>query len=230
MPAMALLLVLAGERFNVRRVAVMTAIVVVYSLLFRKYWVAIGGLAAALIVVRHRRWLPFHGALAALVIFVGVLVAYHVATGLYLTEWRSILTENRDLDLFSDTAFSNTFNPPTSLPADVANAMIALVKLLLPYTMLSSGKVQHLAFAAWEVVNVAVFAVLIRRIWRDDASSARLVFAAAWVVAFTLMQSTFEPDYGTFLRHQATLLPMLVYIALETLWPRGTRPARLQAA
>jgi hypothetical protein len=223
MPVMALLLFLAGERFNLRRVAVMAAIVVLYALFFRKYWAAIGALAAAFIVVRHRKWLPIHGGLAVLVIFTGLLVAYHVVTGAYLTEWRSILTEGRDLDLFSDTAFSNAF-PPTSLVNDFANAMTALVHLLFPTSMLSSGKVQHLAFALWEIVNVAAFVVLIRRVWRDDGASARLVFAAAWIVAFTLMQSTFEPDYGTFLRHQSTLLPLLAFIALETLWPARRLP------
>jgi hypothetical protein len=145
-------------------------------------------------------------------------VSYHLATGEYLTDWRNILTEGRDLDLFSDTAFSNPL-PATSLAADFANAMLALLRLLVPYTMLASGKVQHLAFAAWELVNVAVFVVLLARAWRRDGASARLVFASAWVIAFTLTQSTFEPDYGTFLRHQTTLLPMLAFIAMETLWP-----------
>ncbi|HVE48919.1 MAG TPA: hypothetical protein VNG69_04785 [Casimicrobiaceae bacterium] len=222
MPALALLLVLAGDRFTLTRVVTMAVIVIGYSLLFRKYWGVVGALAAAFIIVRHRRILPLPGGVAMLGIFFAMLVAYHIATGEYLTDWRNTLTEGRDLDLFSDTAFANAL-PPTSLLADFGNAMVALVQLLLPVNMLVSGKLQHAAFALWEILNVVVFGVLIARVWRSDHASARLVFAAAWVVAFTLTQSTFEPDYGTFLRHQATLLPLLAYIALETLWVREPR-------
>jgi hypothetical protein len=219
MPAMALLLVLAGERFSLARVVAMALVVAAYSLLFRKYWGIAGALAAAFVIVRHRRLLPLPGGIAMLGIFFCLLASYHFATGDYLTDWRGILTEGRDLDLFSDTAFTNAFSA-TSLATDFANAMIALVRLLLPVQMIGSGKLQHLGFALWEIANVVVFAVLIARAWRRDDSSARLVFACAWVVAFTLTQSTFEPDYGTFLRHQATLLPMLAYIAMQTLWSR----------
>jgi len=218
MPAMTLLLVLAGERFSPRRVVVMALVVVGYSLLFRKYWAIVGALSAAFIVLRHRRTLPVPGGVAMLVTFFALLVAYHLATGEYLTDWRNILTEGRDLDLFSDTAFANAL-PPTSLAADFANAMLALARLLVPYTMLASGKLQHLAFAGWELVNVVAFAILLSRAWRRDDASARLVFASSWIIAFTLTQSTFEPDYGTFLRHQTTLLPLLAFVAMETLWP-----------
>jgi hypothetical protein len=205
----------------VLRIIAMVVLVAGYSLLFRKYWIVVGGLAAAFILVRQLRLTPLWDIVAILSIFFLLLVSYFLATGEYLTGWRNILTEGRDLDLFSDTAFVNAY-PLTSVWLDFVNAMVALAHLLVPYSMLASGKLQHVAFAAWELANVVVFGILVARAWRRRDAPARLVFAAAWVIAFTLTQSTFEPDYGTFLRHQTTLLPLLAFIALETLWPSAS--------
>jgi hypothetical protein len=153
-----------------------------------------------------------------------VFVGHYLVTGTYLTDARVVLAADRELDLFSDSAFPNHVVNENLLD-DVLNAFYALLRLLLPFPLLAVGKLQYVAFVVWEILNVALFAALFARVWRRADTDACTEFAAAWMLAFTLTQAIFESDYGTFLRHQTTLLPALALLCINAIWlPRRQAP------
>jgi len=229
MPALALALVLCGRRFTWRRVAAIGVVVLLYALYFRYYWALVGLLAASFIVLRHRVTDPKRLALAMAAVYVLMFVAYHAVTNDYLTAIRVVLTANRDVDLFSDSVFYNSLDADSVLN-DIFNAAFGFVRLVMPFALLAIGKPQYFLFIAWEVANVVAFAWLFARAWRSPETDARTAFAAAWILAFTLVQGIFEADYGTFLRHQTTLLPALALLAVNTIWwPSGVRRTRADA-
>lgn len=233
MPVLALLLVLCGKRFAPARVLAMAAVVVAYAVYFRTYWAIAAVLAFTFILVRRRVDGPWRMAFAIAGVYMLLLVAYHLATDTYLTDFRTLLWTNRDIDQFSDSAFPNLF-ANDNVAFDILNAFFALFRLLLPFALLPTGKPQHLVFIVWELATLAAFVVVFRRVWRVPALDARTEFAAAWILAFTMTQALFEPDYGTFLRHQTALLPAFALLTLNALWPaRATgqsRPPEASAA
>jgi len=164
--------------------------------------------------------------LAMAAAYVLLFVGYHVATGLYLTDARATLTAGRDIDAFSDTVFLNLFENG-SLATDIANALYGFARLLVPVSLVGSGKLEHLVFIGWQLLNVGVFVLAMRRVWWNPRLDPRTEFAAAWILAFLLTQGIFEPDYGTFLRHQTTLLPAFALLCLNAFWrdDGSTRPA-----
>jgi len=217
MPALALLLLLCGRRYGALRIVALAAVVIGYAAYFRAYWAIAGMLALAFIVAKHHVRTRGRAMLAMAAAYLLMFVAYHFATGLYLTDARATLTAGRDIDVFSDTLFLNLFDNDNLL-ADIANALYGFTRLILPVSLLGSGKPEHLAFIAWQLVNVGVFYVAIRRVWWNPDLDARTEFAAAWIVAFLLTQGIFEPDYGTFLRHQTTLLPAFALLCINAFW------------
>ncbi|MEP7274841.1 MAG: hypothetical protein ABI812_00710 [Betaproteobacteria bacterium] len=229
MPALALLLLLCGTRYGWLRIAAIVAAVAGYAAYFRPYWAVVGLLAAAFIVLRRRMADPGRLALAMAGAYLLLFASYYVATGQYLTDFRVGLTAGRDLDHFSDTAFPNRFDND-GLISDIGNAVYAFVRLIVPLWLLGSGKAQHLVFVVWELANVTVFAWAFARVWRVRGLDARTEFAAAWILAFSLTQGIFEPDYGTFLRHQTTLLPAFALLCLNAFWrAEGSSPAPARA-
>jgi hypothetical protein len=48
-----------------------------------------------------------------------------------------------------------------------------------------------------------------------DAHRWRQSAAASWCVAFTIVQGMFEPDFGSFIKHETNLVPMLTYLYLS---------------
>ena len=223
MPALALMLLLAGTRFTWWRVIALGVVIAGYAGYFRMYWLLAGMLTLAFIVSRRRIRRSSLLALAMFASYLLLFVGYHVITGEFLTDVRAHLTAGRDIDLFSDSLFANFF-VNGDLYDDIANALFALGRLIMPVGLIGTGKLQHLAFAVWEALNVGVFVVLFARVWRRRETDARTEFAAAWVLAFTLIQAIFEPDYGSFLRHQTALLPAFAMLALNAFWSREGRP------
>jgi len=217
MPALALVLVLCGRRFTPARIVMITSAIIAYALYFRLYWAVAALLAFAFIWLRRRIPASWKLALLMFAAYIMLFVGYHLATGKFITDFRAALTAGRELDLFSDTAFPNRFANETLLD-DVLNAMYAFVRLMIPLPLMATGKVQHLAFALWEVASVALFALLFARVWRVPNLDARTEFSAAWILAFSLTQGLFEPDYGTFLRHQTNLFPALALLTLNAVW------------
>jgi hypothetical protein len=218
MPALALLLALCGRRFSLPRLAAIALTVAVYSVYFRQYWALVAALAFGFIVVRRQTASPSRLVGGMALVYVLLFAAYHLGTGGYLTDFRARLTAERDIDLYSATAFRNRF-VNDNLVSDVLNAADAFVRLTVPIPLLAARKLQHLAFAVWELLNVGVFAVLFARAWRRRDIDARTEFAAAWILAFSLTQAMFEPDYGTFFRHQTTLLPAFALFCINAGWP-----------
>jgi len=223
MPVLALVLVLCGRRFTWGRAASIAIVVLLYALYFRYYWALVGVLAAGFLALRHLVADAKRLALAMTALYVMMFVAYHVVTNDYLTAIRVVLTANRDVDLFSDSVIYNTLDADGVLN-DIVNAAFGFVRLVMPFALLAIGKPQYFLFIAWEIANVVAFAWLFARAWRRPDTDARTAFAAAWILAFTLVQGIFEADYGTFLRHQSTLLPALALLAVNTVWrPSGAR-------
>jgi hypothetical protein len=48
--------------------------------------------------------------------------------------------------------------------------------------------------------------------------------AASWCVAYTIVQGMFEPDFGSFVKHEANLMPMLMLLVSAHVSRRRTMP------
>jgi len=218
---------------SARGVVVAALIALAYAAVFRSYWAVIVALWLVLLAGwRAGLGWPLRLALVGAAIL-ALSAASEAIVGFRLSDGRTLVIEDRDLEPDSATVF---FNPleNTSSATDLANAFAGWLTLVLPFYLFTLGAVQHVAFAAFQLLNTALFVCVARRTaapcgGAPDAHRWRQSAAASWCVAFTIVQGMFEPDFGSFIKHQTNLVPMLAYLYLSA-WRAPLAPAATAVA
>lgn len=83
---------------------------------------------------------------------------------------------------------------------------IPLFILLSPYYLLIATLVAILFYKSWK----AFFTVLPHKQQSDLAACSALI------ISFTAVQSIFEPDYGSYVKHLAPLFPLFLYVIFKS--------------
>jgi hypothetical protein len=209
--------VMARVARSIPGIALAAAIAMLYAAGFRTYWAVIVVLWLVL-VAGWRMGLGWTARLALVALAILPLsLASESFAGLWLSDGRTVVVEAREGDPDSATLFFNPW-PNTSPLTDLANVGVGWLRIVLPFHLLALGALQHVAFALFQFVNTAVFvrvAAALPRPVRGEAPTADdwlRASAAAWCVAYTIVQGMFEPDFGSFVKHEANVVPMLMLL------------------
>lgn len=188
----------------------------IYAVAFRPYWIVIAAFWALFWWLSSRRW-AFS---LKLLVFAGALVAassvYYLYRGEHITEIRERLNEFR---IGSDVAQSMIVNylPNNTILHDVANWIISWMFILFPLPVLRLFEPLQWIFFVLVISSVITFYWISLNVQRESdrfsPSQLRRVRAClTFMMAFTLVQAIFEPDYGSVLKHMTDLLPMIAYL------------------
>jgi hypothetical protein len=198
------------------------AIILFYALFFRSYWVIIIYFAVliAVLVIGHFKvkgykiiidtiWKP-------LFFIVGVLFLFFAAglMGQYLTDFRTDVNIYRQNDPDAVTLINNAYIN-TSVGTDLLNWVLAWLTLIVPVKLLLLAEIQHIFFAVWNLFSVCLFIYIAKYLINHKIKDIPVIWSIAWIVSFSLVQGLFEPDFGSFVRHESVLLPMFFYIFLR---------------
>lgn len=201
----------------------------IYAVAFRPYWIIIAAFWALFWWLSNRRW-SFS---LRLLVFAGALVAassfYYLYRGEHLTEIRERLNEFR---IGSDVAQSMIVNylPNSTVLHDVANWIISWMFILVPLPVLRLLEPPQLIFFVLVVSTVLTFYWISLNVQREPSRFSppqlrRVRTCLTFMLAFTLVQAIFEPDYGSTLKHMTGLLPMIAYLLALGL---ATKPKRVK--
>ena len=188
-----------------------------YAIGFRTYWAVIVVLYVVLVAGwRMGLGWPTRLALVAVAI-VPLSIASETFAGMWLSDGRTVVVETREDNPDSSTMFLNPW--PNSSPAtDLANSIAGWLALILPFYLIKMGGVQHVGFALFQFANTAIFARIAASLPRPRPGVAPTpdewqgASAMAWCIAYTIVQGMFEPDFGSFVKHEANLAPMLMLL------------------
>lgn len=199
-----------GALFHSLRGIVAAALLgLAYAWLFRSYWGIVIALWLTLLATGRLGW-PWAARLGMAVIAVACLSAVaHEHLDIYLSDGRTVTTEGREGDPFQATLLVNAM-PNTSVATDVANSLLGWLALIVPVYVLSLGGLQHIGFAVFQACNTAMFVALAVRLRHQR--DWRVLAASSFCVAYSLVQGMFEPDLGSFLKHETNLLPLYFYL------------------
>lgn len=206
-----------------------------YGLLLRPYWLLIAAGYVLLRLLQRRRARPLLLA-AAVVAGYGVLAALPTTVlGGGLEAQRQWINAER-AGTTVDTLIVGPF-PEATGALSVLSVLVVLAMLLIPLPLLASGDPEHMAAA---LLICAVWALVLRQLLRRGPAAqgtgtgtgtgqpaataprftANAPRAAALLLAVVCVQALFEPDYGSYLKHLAGLLPLaLALIPLRALSP-----------
>lgn len=198
---------------------------VFYAVAFRPYWLLVAFFWFLIWWLSYRNWTPalkaifFYGSLLA------VSIAYFLFRGDYLTDIRSSTNEFRVGSDFAQSMIAN-FLPNKTIVHDVINWTISWILILFPVPVLRFFEPLQLVFfllVASTTISIYRLAINTRVVISMFTLSQqrRLRACITFMLAFTLVQAVFEPDYGSVLKHMTDLLPMIAYALFSV--PRGIK-------
>lgn len=101
----------------------------------------------------------------------------------------------------------------TDINLYMLNYMINSVRMLFPIELLTGG-IFYIPFLAFQVLLLLYIGKNIRNIHNIDENH---VIALTVFIAFFMGSVLFEPDFGSFARHEAASFPMIILFALDNL-------------
>jgi len=198
---------------------------VFYAVGFRPYWLLIALFWVLIWWLSYRNWAFSINVIFFYASLMAVSIAHFLFRGEYLTDIRERLNEFR---VGSDVAQSMLANflPNKTIVHDVINWTISWILILFPVPVLRFFEPLQLAFfllvtsTAISIYRVAINTRVAISMF-TLSQQRRLRACITFMLAFTLVQAAFEPDYGSVLKHMTDLLPMIAYALFSA--PRGTK-------
>ncbi|HXH36683.1 MAG TPA: hypothetical protein VNJ54_20070 [Plantibacter sp.] len=194
------------------------AAMLLYAEVFRSYWFLIAGVYLVLrVMLRLRRgWIS---TLIAILAIYGVLaVVFPLVVGVDLDHYRLLVNEFRSPE--SVNTIIERFVEGEGAHIGFANSVLIFASFIIPLPLVIKGGGLYLVVAlllvvVWTSLILAIRAARRRGpdgTWAFTPFQARLL---ALLLAVLVVQSIFEPDYGSFLRHLTPVLMIAVALLLS---------------
>lgn len=192
-----------------------TCFAVFYAYYFRTYWflflLEFYGLLLMSRYIHKGKWIFILCLLSLLVLAFG----FQYGLGIDVDNFRNEVNEHR-LDSTGDG--SNTLIRPW-VPAGNPifgwiNVSLTWITFFVPFPLI-------LMLSPYYVVISCFIILMFRRIWQtlsaalQDRTYPLVVLFALIIISYTVVQSLFEPDYGSYLRHLAPFYPLMFYVYLS---------------
>jgi len=207
---------------------VLVLLLVGYGLGFRTYWLLVACLYCVVRIAMSRQARMRSVAIWGFAGLVVLALGFHLFMGVELDHYRVQVNAYR-MDAVDASSLIEPILPIGGAWGGLVNSALTLVALVVPLPLLLMLKAFYVIVAGYLVVMWSRFGAGARRIIArgKDARINRLV---AVVVSFVVIQSVFEPDYGSYVRHLTPLLPAVLTVAFSLVHSddRGTSSEALK--
>lgn len=203
-------------------VKIVCAAIILYfeSKVFRSYYVLIAALVLAiyciLAVFRRNHRLPpaVKIIITTVTMYLLVCVMMVVASVAMHSEYEQIMgirdysLSSREGDVDSVTIIKNWVggDNSTNLPLFLLNYLINAVRMMIPFELAIKG-VQYLPFFCFQVAVTVYLAHLFGKL--DEIEDETQFLAISIFLGYVLASVLFEPDFGSWVRHEAATFPVL---------------------
>lgn len=204
-----LLVVVPFIFFEKKHLLIWTLFVVFYASFFRSYWfitiVLFWGIK--FFVIKKPKLLL----IVIPLYFFLISFVYNYIFGTSLSMIRYLANLDRDVET-AQTAIP-IFIKGNNFIMEAANYLITLIFLIAPVPLLLLAKPFYIILA----LLIIVFFYNFTKLYLKEYANKEYSNIFSFVISFMLVQSLFEPDYGSFVRHLAPLYPLIfVCIAKNT--------------
>lgn len=185
----------------------------VYALLFRKYWFLV-----VVLYLGFRYALPRCRKTRDAAILVGcaifsLVLVFHYGLHYPIEHYRTIVNAVRSS---SGTTVNTLIRTPRfgeSIAGQFLTGIISLLILLFPVPLARDGGLQYLVFAigigAMWIVALSSFR---RQLIQPQGIGLLELRAGSLALSMITVQCLFEPDYGSYIRHLSPLVPLLITV------------------
>lgn len=214
------LVLLIPIRNSAMKIVLASVILYFESRVFRSYYVLIAALVLAiyciLTVFRRNYRLPPAAKIiiTTVTMYLLVCVMMVVASVVMHNEYKQIMgirdysLNGREDDVDSVTIIKNWVggDNSTNLPLFLLNYLINAVRMMIPFELAVKG-VQYLPFFCFQVAVTIYLAHLFGKL--DEIEDETQFLAISIFLGYVLASALFEPDFGSWVRHEAATFPVL---------------------
>jgi len=178
-----------------------------YAYYFRGYWYLVIYMYIWLSMMGRYARKPLHMVALILAGLLVITVAHEIFNGGSILQHREGVNANREGSADAKTLITVPLSATGIIP-DWINSCLIWVQMLLPYKLLITGAPQHIASA---IIMFTLFRMLFignTEFMRRPTRDMRIYRCFCLFMAYTSVQSVFEPDYGSMLKHMMPLIPL----------------------
>lgn len=203
---------------------IVSAIILAYeSTFFRPYYILIAAFAISMYVILQffckRKKLPPLLTLLGIGISSYLLVCLMMVAAMvimpseynYIMGIRSYQTDTRVGSEDAATIIQDII-PGSSLPMFLVNYLINAVRMMIPMELFMRG-VGYLPFLVFQLALTWYMAQLMRKIRNIDDD--KQFIALAIFMGYILASFMFEPDFGSWLRHESSTFPVMILLIMS---------------
>jgi hypothetical protein len=186
---------------------------VLYATFFRTYWFLVAGIYVVLRLVlrRSRSVLPL---LIALLLILGAMaIIFPLVLGVDLDHYRVRVNDNR-----ASIEVGTRIDAPLATGGPIGgflNSLYVLMNFFVPLDLALRASVLYSVVAIYLTAMWVTTIARANQMLRRSTLDARAGRAFALLISLTAVQSVFEPDYGSYIRHLAPVLLLAVYVVLD---------------
>jgi len=207
----------------------LAAVVFVWeSVYFRSYYIIIAALTVVCFMVlrylhyRSKRPTVFTAILTMLVLMVAALAMIWLSQFVAYEDYQSVIgVRNTNLNEGAVTAIINVFDGE-SFGVFALNYFINAFRMMVPLELIPKGAF-YLPFVVYQLF---ILYYLIRSYQKIRELSPEHLLALSVFTAYILGSFLFEPDFGSWVRHEAATFPVLHMIACTPVMYSGYRLVR----
>lgn len=202
---------IALTKYDKKGLIAFIGIAIIYAVLFRAYWLIIIGFFIGALVFQKNELKIKKLIASCLAMLFALAVLFRLFLDIPLTYYRTAVNDVRlsNYDANANTLIESFF-PAGNIVFEWLNAVIAWFLLMFPLPLLKLFTLYHIASF---VLITLVFLFLFLTAGKINNKKSKTSFIL--IICFTSVQSIFEPDYGSFLRHTTPLLPLFIFIYLS---------------
>lgn len=178
---------------------------------FREYWLLIAAMYVGLQIVRGRNVTVRRLVLLVAAGAVVLVLAFNVVLGVDVDHYRQLVNSGRVGSADAQTAIGRLYGN-TSIPGQVVNYLLSLSAVLTWFPLVAHGSIFYYAAIAYVVpLNL----LMVRRWMTSREGADRFASVASLWVSFVFVQATFEPDFGSLLRHSVVFFPVVIAALMD---------------
>ncbi len=151
-----------------------------------------------------------------LILFIGILGLFFLKSqrpDLYeiLSDVRNSINENRMNSQDAQTMIVDLFDDNGNAAIYILNMIINIFRLLFPISLIRQGIFQILFLIYQIILGLKLLNLFYYRL--NDVKDINIFISASLVISYFIVAAIFEPDYGSVIRHEISMFP-IIYITL----------------
>lgn len=215
------------------------AIVCFYSTYFRTYWFLVLMLYVYYAIVFKISRNIFMIFLSIIIAFLLLAIAFKAVLGVDLAYYRYAVNDARIYNTNANTLISPLL-PTGNVALEWLNAVLQFFLMFFPFPLLTGNPVYLMFFLVVASIGIRIFGILRSLLNANKLKvPSRESRSLALILAFVTIQSIFEPDYGSYIKHLTPMLPLILYIFCwhqcwrlisgerDEVLPHGTMPQQI---